>query len=62
MSDVRQRMAEVLSLVDNQMLMCDDEDEMLMVACALMQRTFETFEQVLGPVGRKKMFMDAAGR
>ena len=36
----------------------DDEpvDEMLMLACAMMQRSREIFDDILGVKGRKQMF------
>ena len=44
--------------VEQQILMCDDEKDLLMMACAMMQRTREIFDQTLGEEGRKKMFKE----
>ena len=58
MSEVEQRMHELMAPVEQQILMCDDEKDLLMMACAMMQRTREIFDQTLGEEGRKKMFKE----
>ena len=55
---VRQRMAELMEPVDRQIMMTDDPKEMLMIACAMMQRTNEIFRQVLGDEGALRMYED----
>ena len=58
MSDVQKRMTELMAPVDQQIMMCDDGHELLMMACAMLQRTRELFDQTLGQQGRKDMFKD----
>ena len=58
MSDVQKRMAELMAPVDRQIMMCDDGHELLMMACAMLQRTKELFDQTLGEQGRKEMFKE----
>lgn len=58
--DIAQRMAELMEPIDRQMLMCDDREDQLMLACAMMQRVREIFDFHLGEDGRKKMFKDYA--
>ena len=58
MSDVQKRMAELMAPVEQQIMMCDDEKDLLMMACAMMQRTREIFDQTLGEEGRRKMFKE----
>jgi len=58
MRAVEQRMSELMAPVDQQLLMCDDEKDLLMMACAMLQRSFDIFDQVVGPEGRKKMFKE----
>ena len=58
MSDVQKRMAELIAPVDQQIMMCDDGHELLMMACVMLQRTKELFDQTLGEQGRKEMFKD----
>jgi hypothetical protein len=58
MSDVEKRMSELMLPIDKQILMCDNKEDQLMMACAMMQRTKEIFEYHLGVNGRKTMFRD----
>jgi hypothetical protein len=60
MSDISKRMSELMEPIDRQILMCDNREDMLMMACAMMQRTREIFDQHLGPAGRMRMFKDYA--
>ena len=55
---VRNRMQELMEPVDRQIMMTDDPQEMLMIACAMMQRTNEIFRQVLGEEGARRMYED----
>ena len=55
-------MAELMLPIDKQLLMCDNEDDMLMLACAMLQRTGEIFDKVLGDKGRHMLLTDAANR
>jgi hypothetical protein len=56
--DVRERMPELMVLIDKSIELTDSKEEMLMLACAMLQRTTEIFESTLGVEGRKKMFKD----
>jgi hypothetical protein len=58
MKAVEQRMSELMAPVDQQLLMCDDEKDLLMMACAMLQRSSDIFDQVIGQEGRKKMFKE----
>jgi len=55
---VRQRMSELMEPVERQIMMTDNREELLMMACAMMQRTTEIFESELGVEGRKQMYKD----
>ena len=55
---VRKRMQELMEPVDRQIMITDDPQEMLMIACAMMQRTNEIFRQVLGEEGARRMYED----
>jgi len=50
------RMIELMRPVDQQILMCDDREDVLIMACAMMQRIKEIFDTQLGIEGRKEMF------
>ena len=55
---VAQRMDELMGPIDRQIMMSDSREELLMMACAMMQRTTEIFESELGIEGRKQMYKD----
>ena len=55
---IEQRMLELMEPVDRQIMMCDDRNDILMMACAMMQRVREIFDNELGEEGRKKMFKE----
>jgi len=56
MSEIEQRMAELMRPVDQQLLMCDDREDQLMMACAMLQRVREVFDYQIGIEGRRQMF------
>jgi hypothetical protein len=53
-----ERMSELMEPIDQQIMMCDDRHDMLMMACAMLQRTREIFDAELGEQGRKLMFQE----
>jgi hypothetical protein len=55
---VKKRMDELMEPIDRQILMTDSREEMLMIACAMLQRTTEIFDAELGIEGRKQMYKD----
>ena len=55
---VAARMAELMRPVDQQIMMCDDREEVLMMACAMMQRIKEIFDSQIGVDGRKQIFQE----
>lgn len=56
--EVQQRMTEIMVMIDQSIAMTDDRNEILMLACAMMQRSKEILEAELGIAGRKEMFKD----
>ena len=58
MNNTQKRMQEVMILVDKSLLLTDNDNERLMLACAMMQRTNEIFEEILGTEGRKSMYKE----
>jgi len=56
--DIEKRMSELMSPVDQQIMMCDDRQDLLMMACAMLQRVDEIFTKELGEGGRAQMFRD----
>lgn len=53
---VNDKMNELMKPVDQQIMMCDDEKEVLMMACAMLQRVATIFDIQMGPDGRKEVF------
>ena len=58
MSATKERMTELMDLIDKSIQLTDNHNDMLMLACAMMQRTNEIFTQVLGEEGKKLMYKD----
>ena len=55
-NEVAERMGELMGPVEQQIMMCDNREELLMMACAMMQRTREIFLNELGEEGSKLMY------
>ena len=58
MSDIQDRMEELIKPIDQQIMMCDDRRDLLMFNCAMLQRVRELFDMLVGEEGRKQMFKD----
>ena len=56
--NIKERMTELMAPVEQQLLMCDDKEDQLMMACAMLQRVSEIFVYHLGERGAKQMFKD----
>lgn len=56
--NVSERMSELVEPIEQQIMMCDSREELLMMACVMLQRTRELFDLEIGVDGRKKMFRD----
>lgn len=50
---VNQRMIELMQPVDQQIMMCDDRQDLLMFACAMLQRVNEILDTEIGVEGRR---------
>ena len=55
---ILERMSELAEPIEKQIMMCDSREEILMMACVMLQRTREIFDAEIGINGRKKMFED----
>ena len=58
MSNIQERMEELIKPIDQQIYMCDDRRDLLMLNCAMLQRVRELFDMLVGEEGRKNMFKD----
>jgi hypothetical protein len=56
--DIEKRMLEMMEPIDKSIQLTDNGEDMLMLACAMMQRVKEIFDNQLGIAGRKEMFKD----
>lgn len=57
-TSTKERMTELMVLIDKSIELTDNQNEMLMLACAMMQRTNEIFTVILGEEGKKLMYKD----
>jgi hypothetical protein len=55
MNNIQQRMAEIMELIDGSIQLTDDREELIMLACAMLQRTREIFDSTIGVEGRNTM-------
>ena len=53
---LEKRMETMMTVIDTAILSTNSPTDQLMLACAMLQRTREIFDAVLGIEGRKKMF------
>lgn len=53
---VEKRMETLMTVIDTAILSTNNSNDQLMLACAMMQRTREIFDAILGVEGRKEMF------
>jgi len=53
---IEKRMETMMTVIDTAIMSADSARDQLMLACAMMQRTKEIFDHVLGEEGRKEMF------
>lgn len=49
------RMEEIMELIDGSIQLTDNREELIMLACAMLQRTTELFDETIGPEGRNIM-------
>jgi len=58
MNNIEKRMSEMMNIIDESIQLTDDRNDLLMLACAMMQRVREIFDSQIGEEGRRKMFED----
>lgn len=57
---IEARMETLMTIIDTAIVSANDSNDQLMLACAMMQRTREIFDAILGVEGRKEMFKENA--
>jgi len=55
-TEIQKRMAELMSPINQQIMMCDDREDLLMMASCMMVTIKDIFDQELGEEGRRQMF------
>jgi hypothetical protein len=50
--EIMQRMAELTQPIDRQIMMCDDSNEILMLASAMLTTSIRIFDEQITPEGR----------
>jgi hypothetical protein len=56
--EIKQRMAELMQPIHQQILMCDDHRDQLMMASAMLIAAKDLFDLHIGEAGRRIMFKD----
>lgn len=56
--NVEKRMGELMTLIDSSIQLTDDREELIMLACAMLQRTTELLDSTIGISGRKILLKD----
>tara|TARA_B100000767_G_scaffold265811_1_gene282335 strand:- start:129 stop:317 length:189 start_codon:yes stop_codon:yes gene_type:complete len=59
MSKVTDRMQELMRPVDQQIMMCDNREDVLMLACAMLDKAKTILDSQIGIDGRKTIIKDA---
>ena len=59
MIDVQERMRELCQPIEQQILMCDNKEDILMMACAMLQHVKTMMDSQIGVEGRKKILEGA---
>ena len=59
MSDVQERMRELCKPIEQQILMCDSQEDILMMACAMLQHVKTMMDSQIGIEGRKQILQEA---
>ena len=59
MSDITNRMQELMEPIERQIMMCDSREDVLMLACAMLDKTKTILDSQIGVEGRKTIISDA---
>ena len=59
MIDVQERMRELCQPIEQQIMMCDNKEDILMMACAMLQHVKTMMDSQIGVDGRKQIIKDA---
>ena len=59
MSEITDRMQELCAPIEQQILMCDNREDILMMACVMLQHVKTMLDSQIGTDGRKKIIREA---
>ena len=59
MKDIKSRMKELCQPIEQQILMCDNKEDILMLACAMLQHVKTMMDSHIGVEGRKQILETA---
>ena len=59
MTEVQERMRELCKPIEQQILMCDSREDILMMACAMLQHVKTMMDTQIGIEGRKQILEEA---
>ena len=57
--NVQERMEELCKPIDRQIMMCDDREDILMMACAMLMKVKTILDAQIGIEGRKSLIADS---
>jgi len=58
-TDIQDRMRELCKPIEQQILMCDSQEDILMMACAMLQHVKTMMDSQIGIEGRKQILEEA---
>ena len=59
MTDIQARMKELCKPIEQQIMMCDSKEDILMMACAMLQHVKTMMDSQIGIEGRKQIIKEA---
>jgi hypothetical protein len=59
MTDVQARMKELCQPIEQQIMMCDNKEDILMMACAMLQHVKTMMDSQIGKPGRQQIIREA---
>jgi hypothetical protein len=57
-NDINQRLAELMEPINRQIMMCDETNDLLILAFAMMNRSRDIIDQQLGERKRRALFKE----
>ena len=57
-NNIDKKVAELMEPINRQIMMCDDENDLLMLAFAMMNRSRDIIDQQLGERKRRELFKE----